>query len=539
MGWPSIRAWCCWTALGLALACGPGGTEGPLQATLDPPASALPTPGSQVVFQVTTQGGDRPPSFQWFKNNQPIPGATSATLLLRPVTSLDAGSYQVQVTDGVTSLETEPFDLEPVDDSWVVTSAADSGPGTLRDILSQANTFPGVNGIQFGLPGPGPYTITLQSMLPAITGNICILGPYQSPLTLDGGGACRPLLLNGGTLVLDNFTVAHGLGKGGDGLGGGGGGAGMGGALFMNAGSLNLIRMTFQSNQAVGGSSFPGSDGENGGGGGFGGDSPTAGGVGASGGLLGGNGGPGFLDGSGFGGAGTGGSGGSGGGATRGGPLDTPPDQVATAWAGGKDGGDGSFGGGGGFGVGPLALGGGSRFGGGGGGSGGSFLLTGSLRPTVLPGAGPGEAGWGGGDGGQGDGILPGLGGGGGGMGGAIFLRAGTLAMSRCSFNDNHAVPGTGDENGGLLQALALGKGGAVFIDTYDEASKNALYLNVLQAQTYSSNTATDLVEPSVLDNNDYYVPEGDLPGIMRGSPLGLLYQRYQQARKLGLPWTQ
>lgn len=487
--------------MALALACG-GSRQGPLRIDLAPPANAMPAPGDRVVFLVSAQGGDSP-SFQWFRNGQPIAGARSASLVVFPVAPGDAGSYQAQVTDGTTSLETAPFVLEPVDRSWVVTSAADSGPGTLRDILAQANGAPGLNGIQFRLAGTG--LITLRSVLPAVTGRICMLGPYGGPFTVDGGGACRPLFLDGGALVLDNFTLAHGLGKGGDGLGGGGGAAGMGGAIFMNAGSLDLRRMTFLGNQAQGGDSRPGGDGENGGGGGFGGDSPASGGQGADGGLLGGTGGLGALDGSQGGGApAVGGTGGGGGGAARGGPLDTTPAN----WLDGGLGGDGGFCGGGGFSVGPLGIGGAAGFGGGGGGSGGGFL------GTVLPGGGGGESGVFGGEGSVGDGVLPGRGGGGAGLGGALFLREGTLVMYQCQFIDNHALPGAvGDP-----QAPAEGKGGAVFIYAHDDESASAAFLKQLQAQTFSLNAAADQVENSVLDNDDYYIASVLLPEVKRGA---------------------
>ena len=492
--------------LALALAC--TSRQEPLRIELTPPANAMPAPGDRVVFQVSAHGGGSP-SFQWFRNAQPIAGANTAQLVVYPVAFGDAGSYQVQVTDGATSLETAPFDLAPVNQFWVVTSAADSGPGTLRGALGEANGAAGLSGIQFRLPGTDP--VTLLSTLPPVTGRICILGPYGSSLTVDGGGACRPLFLDGGTLVLVNFTLAHGLGKGGDGLGGGGGAAGMGGAIFVNAGSLELRRMLFQGNQAQGGSSLLGGDGENGGGGGFGADSPATGGQGGAGGLLGGTGGLGALDGSNGGGApAVGGSGGGGGGAARGGLLGTAPAD----WLDGGNGGDGGYGGGGGFSVGPLGIGGGSGFGGGGGGSGGGFL------GTVLPGGGGGEGGVFGGDGGVGDGVLPGQGGGGAGMGGALFLREGTLVMYQCQFIDNHALPGAGDQTGGALQALAEGKGGAVFIYAHDDANAPAVFLAQLQAQSYRQNSAADLVQPSVLDNQDYYIASLLLPENRRGPAL-------------------
>jgi len=474
---------CAAGVLALLMACG-GSASAPLRVTLVPPADAMPAPGARVVFQVLAEGGENP-AFQWLRNGLPIPGASSAVLVLGPVAAGDAGSYQVRVSAGGTTLVTAPFDLEPVDNPWLVTSAADAGPGSLRAILAQANGYPGLNGIEFALPGPGPYRITLASTLPAVTGKVCILGPYGSSLTLDGGGACRPLFLDGGALVLDNFTVANGLGKGGDGLGGGGGGAGLGGALFMNSGSLGLRRMVFQGNRAVGGSSFPGADGENGGGGGFGGDSPAAGGAGAGGGLLGGAGGLADLV-HGEANDGTGGSGGAGGGAARGGA---------------NKGGDGSDFGGGGFSVGPQDAGGGGMggFGGGGGGSGGLYL------GAMTAGGSGGLGGRFGGDGGKGDGVRGGRGGGGAGLGGALFLRAGSLALYQCRFIDNHAVPGAGDE----LEPQAEGKGGAVF--TLDAGSA-AQYLGQLRAQSYSLNMAPDQGEEApVSDNNDYYIAQGSL----------------------------
>jgi hypothetical protein len=121
----------------------------------------------------------------------------------------------------------------------------------------------------------------------------------------------------------------------------------------------------------------------------------------------------------------------------------------------------------------------------------------------------------------MGNGVLPGQGGGGAGLGGALFLRQGTLAMYQCQFVDNHAIPGTGDETGGRLQALAEGKGGAVFIYAYDEAGNAPLYLKLLQAQSYSLNTAADPVPAdAATDNDDYYLATTILPGARRGAPL-------------------
>ena len=100
-------------------------------------------------------------------------------------------------------------------------------------------------------PYPGVYIQGIPSGVRAITGVATFItafvgralrGPVNTPTTVNSfsdfertfGGlwisspmsfAVQDFFLNGGTLVLDYFTVANGLGKGGAGLGGGGGAA--------------------------------------------------------------------------------------------------------------------------------------------------------------------------------------------------------------------------------------------------------------------------------------------------------------------------
>lgn len=54
--------------------------------------------GGVVSFSVETTGTP-PLTFQWYRNGQPIPGATNPTLTLNPVRSTDAGNYKVSVTN--------------------------------------------------------------------------------------------------------------------------------------------------------------------------------------------------------------------------------------------------------------------------------------------------------------------------------------------------------------------------------------------------------------------------------------------------------
>lgn len=511
--------WICSLVLAGALGLDCTASHPPVELVLVPPATDLPVPGEQLVLSVRSRGGRGTLAYQWFKDDRPIPGATGTTLALGPLVDGDFGAYWAQVTDGVVSARTDPFDILPAERAWTVTSIQDDGPGTLRQVLAEANAAAGSNGIGFDLPGPPPWRIELQSDLPPVTGRVCIVGPYAGALTVDGSGKCRPFFIGGGSLALEHFTVAGGLGKGGDGTGGGGGAAGMGGGLFIYQGEVVLRRMLFQGNLALGGSSAPGGDGENGGGGGFGGDNPDAGGKGADGGDLLGVGGSGHLDGTLDGNPGAFGLG-AGGGAARGGLLTTLP----AGWKRGLKGGPGIWGGGGGFSVGPSGIGGKGGFGGGGGGSGGSD--GNGLWPGGAGGLGGGLAG----DGVPGDGTRPGQGGGGAGLGGAVFLRGGTLALYDCRFEGNRALPGEGADPG-------FGKGGALFIfeNPYPEGGSGSYSLAELRAQSYSGNVAADPVpEDHAFDSNDYYVAQQPLTtAAWRDGELGRVHRRL---RRMGRP---
>jgi titin len=52
---------------------------------------------------------------------------------------------------------------------FTVTNVADSGPGTLRSAITNANATPGPDWIHFNLTGTGPFTIAPLSPLPALT----------------------------------------------------------------------------------------------------------------------------------------------------------------------------------------------------------------------------------------------------------------------------------------------------------------------------------------------------------------------------------
>src|SRR6478752_5784496 len=86
-----------------------------------------------------------------------------------------------------------------------VTSDADSGPGTLRDALANANSG---DTIVFTLPVGS--TINLDSTL-TVTKNLEIDGTGASGLTISGQNAVDVLTINGGvSATISNLAIANG-----------------------------------------------------------------------------------------------------------------------------------------------------------------------------------------------------------------------------------------------------------------------------------------------------------------------------------------
>jgi hypothetical protein len=372
------------------------------------------------------------------------------------------------------------FTVNTLTDNGGVTGSGTGSAGDLRYAINQANSA-GSAGIVFSVAG----SITLNSTLPAITGDLDITGPGGG-VTISGANLYRVFVVDGGSLSLTNLTIADGFAKGGDGgagdIGGGGGGAGLGAGVLLISGSLSINGATFTGNQVMGG---------NGG----------AGGAGFSGNIsindastttsdISGGGGGGEIDiGSGSGGGGGGGVGGDG---TAGVQNTSPPGTGGTGGGGGPF---GSIGGGAGI-VGSAAKNGEAGAGGGGGISavafeagvvsgvdGGAGGLGGGGGGAIYMGGGGGLGGGGGGAldnltiddvaGSGGQSVLGGGsgafgGGGGAGLGGAIFVDNGTLTILNSTFTGNSAAGGTGGTSGNAKSGgpggNGEGLGGAIFV---------------------------------------------------------------------------
>src|SRR5690348_2158454 len=128
--------------------------------------------------------------------------------------------------------------------TFVVTSAADSGTGTLRDAINQANGSAGADTITFDTAGvfAAPQTIDLLTALPNIAAQLTIQGPGALNLTVQRDAAAanfRILTFLGSELNLSGFTITGGMSS-----------TGNGGAI-QAFGTLTLDSMVLTGNQAA------------------------------------------------------------------------------------------------------------------------------------------------------------------------------------------------------------------------------------------------------------------------------------------------
>ncbi|MGF1470318.1 MAG: choice-of-anchor Q domain-containing protein [Rubrobacteraceae bacterium] len=120
--------------------------------------------------------------------------------------------------------------------SFTVTNTNDSGPGSLRNAIDQANTTVGTDTIEFaaGLSG----TIPLTGGQLSITDDVEIEGPGPDQLSVSGTNSSRVFFLNSGVTVgISGLTIT-----GGDGVSSGGG--------IENRGPLTLTDSVVTGNSA-------------------------------------------------------------------------------------------------------------------------------------------------------------------------------------------------------------------------------------------------------------------------------------------------
>ena len=132
--------------------------------------------------------------------------ATLAPTLTRTPTALPPTSTS-NPTHTSTAIATATQTIAP---SFVVTNTNDSGPGSLRQAITNANTVPGLNTITFNIPGPGVHKIAPLTNLPGMTDPVVIDG-FSQP---GSSQVARP----GVQLILLVELSGENLGAGADGL---------------------------------------------------------------------------------------------------------------------------------------------------------------------------------------------------------------------------------------------------------------------------------------------------------------------------------
>ena len=97
--------------------------------------------------------------------------------------------------------------------TFTVTNTNDSGAGSLRQAIDDANASPGGDTIDFNIPGGGVHTITPQSLLPIVSEAVTIDGytqPGSSPNTNATGGLNSVLQIEIDGTVAPNRCVTIG-----------------------------------------------------------------------------------------------------------------------------------------------------------------------------------------------------------------------------------------------------------------------------------------------------------------------------------------
>ena len=99
--------------------------------------------------------------------------------------------------------------------TFTVTNTQDSGTGSLRDAIAQANAHSGADKINFASQVAG--TILLTSGPLTITDDVKINGPGAGQLAISGGGVSRVFVIDGGSfggagkVTIKDLTITQGL----------------------------------------------------------------------------------------------------------------------------------------------------------------------------------------------------------------------------------------------------------------------------------------------------------------------------------------
>jgi hypothetical protein len=144
----------------------PGVNTGPVSLAFTvQPTNTNSTAGSTVTFTSAARGFPHP-HFTWQRNGVDVPGATDATLTLVNLTTNNAGTYTVVITNGIQSLTSSNAVLvvNPAPSAPVFVST----PSSLVAYIGQNATF---TGVAQGSPSPAYFWKKDGALLPGETTN--------------------------------------------------------------------------------------------------------------------------------------------------------------------------------------------------------------------------------------------------------------------------------------------------------------------------------------------------------------------------------
>ena len=177
-----------------------------------------------------------------------LTGTTDASgnVTFSNLTVSTAGSYTLTASaTGATSVAAN-FTVTAATSSLIVTNTNDSGAGSLRAAITQAEMDPAGDTITFASGVTG--TITLMSALPTITQNVTITGPGAGVVAVDGGSTSpstgvRVFDITGGVVAISGLTIQNGNVPSGDG----------GGVAVAGGATLTLTNDVLSGNSALNG----------------------------------------------------------------------------------------------------------------------------------------------------------------------------------------------------------------------------------------------------------------------------------------------
>ena len=183
----------------------------PPELTISPLVADVNTSGGQLF---TAGGGLSPYTFSIPVNNS----GGSIAAATGQYTAGPSGNVSdtVRVTDAFGSTADATVNVLTV---FVVMNTDDSGPGSLRQTITDSNNTPGRQTINFAIPGTAPFTIAPASRLPNITDPVIIDGTTQqgfsgSPIVeLRGTGSNTGLTMTGGGSTVRGLSI-HGFATG-------------------------------------------------------------------------------------------------------------------------------------------------------------------------------------------------------------------------------------------------------------------------------------------------------------------------------------